>query len=86
MLGICHAELYWADPAERTDEVLREAVAHLNTALMADEHASPTVEWADRSTCWRAACARPPSGRATPSRPARRSEPSAPRCVSWPAA
>ena len=47
MLGICHAELYWADPAEHTDEVLREAVAHLNTALMADEHASPTVEWAD---------------------------------------
>ena len=46
MLGMCHAELYWADPAEHTEEVLREAVAHLNTALMADEHASPTVEWA----------------------------------------
>ena len=47
MLGVCHAELYWADPAERTEGVLREAVAHLNTALMADEHATPTVEWAD---------------------------------------
>jgi hypothetical protein len=46
MLGICHTELYWADPAEHTHGVLREAIAHLNTALMADEHATPTVEWA----------------------------------------
>jgi hypothetical protein len=46
MLGICHAELYWADHAERTDKTLREAVAHLNGALMAGEHDLPTVEWA----------------------------------------
>ena len=66
MLGICHAELYWADPAERTEETLREAVAHLNTALTGRR-----ARVADRrvgrhcSTCWRAACARSPGGRAS---------------------
>ena len=47
MLGICHAELYWADPAERNEPTLQEAVSHLNHALTADAHATPTVEWAD---------------------------------------
>jgi len=46
-LGICHAELYWADPAGRSEETLREAVSHLNHALAASAHATPTVEWAD---------------------------------------
>ena len=46
-LGICHAELYWADPAERTEQTMQEAVAHLNHALTASAHATPTVEWAD---------------------------------------
>ncbi len=46
-LGICHAELYWADPAERTEQTLQEAVAHLNHALTASAHTTPTVEWAD---------------------------------------
>jgi hypothetical protein len=44
---MCHAELYWADPAERAGRTLREAVAHLNRALTAGEHALPSVEWAD---------------------------------------
>jgi len=47
MLGICSAELYWAAPAEEDDQALREAVVHLNRALLAGEHALPTVEWAD---------------------------------------
>jgi len=47
MLGICHAELYGLGPAEETDEYLREAVVHLNRALMSAEHQLPTVEWAD---------------------------------------
>jgi CHAT domain-containing protein len=45
-LGICHAELYWADPAARTQQTLREAVSHLNRALTADDHALPSAEWA----------------------------------------
>jgi CHAT domain-containing protein len=46
-VGICHTELYWADPAERTEQTLQEAVSHLNHALTATAHATPTVEWAD---------------------------------------
>lgn len=47
ILGICHAELYCADPAGGTIGELREAVAHLSRALMAGDHALPSVEWAD---------------------------------------
>ena len=46
-LGICHAELYWADPDERTEQTLQEAVSHLNLALNASVHATPGVEWAE---------------------------------------
>jgi len=47
LLGICHAELYWAGQPEETGHALQEAVVHLNRALMAGEHALPSVEWAD---------------------------------------
>ena len=47
LLGLCHAELYWADPAAGTDHTLREAIVHLNRALTGREHELPTVEWAD---------------------------------------
>lgn len=44
-LGLCQAELYWA--GTREDEVLREAVVHLNRALLSDAHALPRIERAD---------------------------------------
>ena len=47
LLGICHAELHWAGPADATGQALREAVVHLNGSLMAGEHALPAVEWAE---------------------------------------
>jgi hypothetical protein len=46
-LGWCAAELYWADPAERTAETLREAVVHLNRALASSQHEPPTTARAD---------------------------------------
>ena len=46
-LGVCHAELYWADPDARTEQTLQEAVSHLNLALTASVHGTPAVEWAD---------------------------------------
>ena len=47
MLGICHAELCGHGPAVETDQSLREAVIHLNRALLTDDHELPKVEWAD---------------------------------------
>lgn len=44
-LGLCQAELYWA--GTREDEVMREAVVHLNRALLSDAHALPRIERAD---------------------------------------
>jgi len=46
-LGVCHAELYWADPDARIEQTLQEAVSHLNLALTASVHGTPAVEWAD---------------------------------------
>jgi CHAT domain-containing protein len=45
-LGICQAELYWADPANRPVQTLDDAIVHLNRALASSEHALPTAEWA----------------------------------------
>jgi hypothetical protein len=47
MLCLCHAELYGHGPAGETDQCLREAVVHLNRALVTGDHELPTVEWAD---------------------------------------
>ena len=46
-LGRCAAELYWADPAARTAETLREAVVHLNRTLAAGQQELPTTARAD---------------------------------------
>jgi hypothetical protein len=47
MLGICHAELCRHGPTVDTDQGLREAVIHMDRALLTSDHALPTVEWAD---------------------------------------
>jgi CHAT domain len=47
MLGFCQAELYWAGAAQDGAQTLRDAVVHLNSALLAGEHAFPTAAWAD---------------------------------------
>lgn len=46
-IGCCAAELYWADPAARDMATLREAVVHLNRALMSGDNALPTTGRAD---------------------------------------
>lgn len=56
-IGMCQAELYWSDTRE--DQVLHEAVIHLNRALISDDHALPTMERADLlavlASCYREA-------------------------------
>ncbi|HEX4829686.1 MAG TPA: CHAT domain-containing protein [Trebonia sp.] len=59
--GVCHAELYWADPGERTEQTLQEAVSHLTLALIASAHATSAVEWAD-TLQYLARCERAASG------------------------
>ena len=70
LLGLCHAELYWADPAAGTDHTLREAIVHLNRALAGREHELPTVEWADTldvlARCQREAAQRDDGGAQPP--------------------
>jgi len=55
-LGLCAAELYWADPAAQVIETLHDAVAHLNRAAASGEHALPTTGRADLldvlARCW----------------------------------
>ena len=70
LLGLSHAELYWADPAACTDHTLREAIVHLNRALTGREHELPTVEWADTldvlARCQREAAQRDDGGAQPP--------------------
>lgn len=47
MLGLVHADLFAYGPDEEADEYLREAVIHLNRALVSEDHDLPTVERAD---------------------------------------
>ena len=55
-LGLCAAELYWADPDGRTVQTLQDAVVHLNRALTSSDHALPTTGRADLldvlARCW----------------------------------
>jgi hypothetical protein len=62
MLGLCYAELHRAGPAADNDQALREAVVHLNRALMAEDHALPTVERAETLGVL-ASCLREAAGR-----------------------
>ena len=43
MLGLCHAGLYGHELAEDPEQSLREAVVHLNRALVSGDHELPTV-------------------------------------------
>ena len=62
LIGLCQAEVYWAEASARDVAVLREAVVHLGRALLSGEHALPSVEWADMlgmlARCYREAATR----------------------------
>lgn len=47
VLGLRLAELYWADPAAATGEVLRDAITHLSRALATAGFTLPAMERAD---------------------------------------
>jgi hypothetical protein len=47
VLGLRLAELYWADPAAGTGEMLRDAITHLHQALVTGEFTLPTLTRAD---------------------------------------